>query len=94
MFGDQYPDLLIREGDLPSQGLPCRFYPNSRSRGIKKVVDGVEVDVQYTIAMPEDTPVLRIGEIVSATDERGDYIIYNEPIALFHHGSLHCVAYV
>lgn len=61
---------------------------------MKKVKDGTEVDVQYAVAMPEGTPVLRIGELVSAIDERGNHIVFNEPIALFHHGKYHCVAYV
>lgn len=88
---DQYPDKMVREDGTE---LPCRFYPNSRSRGLKKVKDGVEVDVQYTIAMPEDTPQLLIGEIVTAYDERGNAIVWQDSVAIFHHGKYHCVAYV
>lgn len=90
---DQYPDVLIRDGDLPSQGIPCRFIPNN-SRGIVKVVDGVEVEAKYVVAMPEETPVLLVGELVTGIDERGDHIIFNEPVLLFHHGRFHCKVYV
>lgn len=93
MYEDQYPDILLREGDLPSQGLPCRFIPN-KSKGVIRGKDGAVVEANYVIAMPEDTPVLLVGEVVSAIDERGDHIIYNEPILLFHHGKFHCKAYV
>lgn len=91
MYPDQYPDKLMRED---GSEVACRFYPGSRGDTIKKVVDGAQVDVQYTIVMPEDTPVMLIGEIVSGYDERGDSIVWNAEIVLFHHGQLHCKAYV
>ncbi|MCL7987732.1 hypothetical protein M8998_07260 [Sphingobacterium sp. lm-10] len=94
MFPDQYPDKLVRQGETIEQALPCRFYPNSRSRGMKKVKDGNEVDVMYTISMPEETPNLSIGELVTGYDERGNVIVWNDTVALFHHGQFHCVAYV
>jgi len=88
IFEGQYPDILVREGETKEQGLPCRFVP-SKGTGLKKVKDGVEVDVSYVIAFPEDTPQLLIGELVTAYDERGNVIVWQEPIALFHHGSFH-----
>lgn len=94
IFEGQYPDILVREGETKEQGLPCRFYPNSRSQGLKKVKDGVVVSVQHTIAMPENSPRLLIGELVTAYDERGEVIVWEDSVALFHHGRFHCVAYV
>lgn len=86
----QYPDILIRED---STELPCRFVP-AKGKGITKVKDGAEVGVSYTIAFPVDTPQLLIGEVVSGKDGLGEYIIYQDTVALFHRGQLHCIAYV
>ena len=90
---EQYPDILLREGDLPSNGIPCRFIPN-KGRGVVKIVDGAEVETSYTIALPQDAPQLLIGELVSARDASGEYIVYDQPIALFHRGQFHCKAYI
>lgn len=87
---EQYPDILIREDGTE---LACRFVPN-KSQGITKVKDGADVQVKYTVAFPIDTPQLLIGEVVSGRDKSGEYIIYQDTIALFHRGQLHCKAYV
>lgn len=87
---DQYPDVLIREDGTES---PCRFIPN-RSSGIKKIKDGSEVDVRYTVAMPLDTPQLLIGDVVSGRYSNGEYLIYQDTIAFFRRGDLHCIAYI
>lgn len=93
IFDGQYPDILVREGETKDQGLPCRFVP-SKGTGLKKVKDGIEVDVSYVIAFPEDTPQLLIGELVTAYDERDNVIVWQDSIALFHHGRFHCKAYI
>lgn len=87
----QYPDKLIRED---GSELPCRFYPNNRSTGIRKEKDGAEVDVKFTIALPVNTPLLLIGEVVTGYDRSGEVIVWQDTIAIFHRGQLHCVAYV
>jgi len=87
---EQYPDLLIREDGTE---LPCRFVPN-KSQGITKVKDGAEVQVNYTVAFPVDTSQLLTGEVIDGKDQSGEYIVYQDTIALFHRGQLHCKAYV
>lgn len=91
MYPDQYPDKLVREDGTEHN---CRFYPNNRSTGIKKVVDGAEVDAKYTIALPESTPLLLIGESITGYDRNGEVIVWQDTVALYHRGLLHCVAYV
>lgn len=90
MTPEQYPDTLEIEGGA---SIKCRFYPN-RNAGIKKVVDGAEVDVKYTIALPVDAPLLLIGDKVTGRDRNGEVIVWEESVAIFHRGQLHCVAYV
>lgn len=88
---DIYPDKLVREDGSEHE---CRFYPNNRSTGIKKVKDGSEVDAKFTIAMPVDSPMLLIDELITGYDRNGEVIVWQESIALFHRGQMHCVAYV
>ena len=88
---EQYPDKLVRDD---GSELSCRFYPNSRGVGIKKVIDGVEVYAKYVIALPLDTPTMLIGEVIIGYDRNGSVIVWKEELALFHPGQLHCVAYV
>lgn len=91
MFIEQYPDKLVREDGSEHE---CRFYPNNRSTGIKKVLDGAEVDVKFTIALADTTPVLLIGESITGYDRNGEVIVWQDTVALYHRGQLHCVAYV
>lgn len=91
MWIDQYPDKIVREDGSENS---CRFYPNNRSTGIKKSVDGAEIDAKYSIALPVDTPIMLIGEKITGYDRNGEVIIWEEPLAIFHRGQLHCVAYV
>ncbi len=91
MWIEQYPDKLVREDGSEHE---CRFYPNNRSTGIKKVLDGAEVDVKFTIALADTAPVLLIGEIVTGYDRNGEVIVWQDTVALYHRGQLHCVAYV
>lgn len=86
----QYPDRLVREDGSDVQ---CRFVPN-KGPGIIKDKDGAEVEVKYTIALPVDAPQLLIGEVVTGYDRSGEVIVWQDTIALFHRGQLHCKAYV
>lgn len=93
MHTEQYPDILIREGDLPSQGLPCRLIPE-RGGKVIRTKDGADVVASYTIAFPVDTPMLLIDEVIDGLDVSGEYIVYKETIKMFHRGQFHCKAYV
>lgn len=88
---EQYPDKLVREN---GDEIPCRFNPGSNGKGIKKMVDGVQIDVAYTIALSVDAPQILQQELVSGFDMSGEVIIENMPVALFHRGQLHCIAYI
>ncbi|QQT26824.1 hypothetical protein [Sphingobacterium spiritivorum] len=88
---EQYPDKLVRED---GSQLSCRFYPNNRSAGLKKIKDGTEVDVKFTIALPFYSPTLLVDEVVTGYDQNGEAIVWQDSIAIFHRGQLHCVAYV
>lgn len=88
---EQYPDKLTRED---GSEVNCRFYPNNRSAGLKKVKDGVEVDVKYSIVLPVDAPMFLVDEVINGYDRNGEVICWQETVAIFHRGQLHCVAYV
>lgn len=85
----QYPDTLTYDGGA----IECRFVPSRENRVYKKQ-DGTEVVASYEIAFPLDAPFLLIGTIVSATDESGKYIVYEQEILKFHPGQLHNVGAV
>lgn len=91
MIPIQYPDMLIRED---GSTVMCRFYPGNRGNGITKKVDGTEVDVSFTIALPLGAPQLLTGETVTGYDQNGEVIVWKIEVALFHRGQFHCVAYV
>ena len=86
----QYPDRLVRED---GSEVECRFVPY-RGGGLKKVVDGVDVDVKFTIALPVDSPLLLIGELITGYDPSGEVIVWQDSIAAFHRGHFHCKAEV
>lgn len=86
----QYEDTLVRQD---SSSFKCRFIP-FRGSGLKKVKDGVEVDVKFTIAIPTGSPYLMIGEVISGIDPSGEYIVFEDTIASFHRGKYHSVAQV
>lgn len=91
MYVEQYPDRLVRDD---GSEIKCRFYPLKGLLGIRKVVDGTEINVKYAVAIPVDAPQLLIGENVTGYDRNGEVVIWRESIALFHRGQLHCVAYI
>jgi len=91
MMIEQYPDKLVRDD---GSELACRFYPNNRSAGMKKVKDGVEVDLKFTIALPVDSPMFLVDEMITGYDRSGEVICWQETVAIFHRDQLHCVAYV
>lgn len=87
----QYPDTLIREDGTE---LPCRFVPRNSGSGLRKMVDGKEIEVNYTVAMPVDSPTLLFQEEVTGVDKTGFTMAYKVPVVLFHRGEFHCVAYL
>lgn len=87
---EQYPDVMVIEGNQGEVKIPCRFRP-SRGDSFRKKQDGTDVKVSFDIAFPDDTETLLLGTLFNAINERGDIFIYQQELLSFHVGAFHCL---